>query len=122
MFKKIKEIPEQIKRILVIFILFLIVFIFVRSQLIPEDFGKLGHYRASAIDEIISQQLKYAGQNLCSECHDDVVADKQMGYHKNLSCEICHGPAFAHADDPTEFLPLIPQKSILPHDQLVSLK
>ena len=108
MIKKWNEIPEQIKRILFFFILFLIGFIFVRSQLIPPDFGEIGHYRSSVIDEIISQQPKYAGQILCSDCHDDIVEDKKNGNHKYLSCEVCHGPSFDHADDPSEFTPKIP--------------
>ncbi len=110
MIKKWKEIPEQVKRILFIFIIFIVVFLFVRSLLIPPDFGKIGHYRFSAINEIVSQKAKYAGQTVCNECHDDIFDQKQHSNHKNLSCEVCHGPSLVHTEDPGEFSPNLPRK------------
>lgn len=105
-----KKIPEQVKRLAVILILIVPLFILARNELIPEDFGKLGHYRASAINEIIDKEIKYAGQNICYECHDDVFEIKQAGFHKDLSCEICHGPAAAHSENPDEFIPTAPRE------------
>ncbi len=95
-----KKIPEQVTRLSILLIIFIVVFLIVRSKLVPPDFGEYGHYRASAIDEIISQKIKYAGQNICYDCHDDVVETKSLGYHKNVACEVCHGPAAIHTDDP----------------------
>ena len=110
MFDKLKQIPEQIIRLVIILIIIIAVFIYVRATFVPEDFGELGHYRTSAIDEIIEQQIKYAGQEICIDCHDDVTDEKTLGNHQNVSCEVCHGPAAEHADAPDEFVPSAPRK------------
>ena len=93
------NIPEQIKRLSVIVIILLALFFVSRVLLIPEDFGEYGHYRSSAVIANISQDIQYAGHQICFDCHDDVVDVKQAGYHKNVSCEVCHGPAAAHTED-----------------------
>jgi len=85
----------------IIGILIIIVgFIAMRHFLVPSDFGKYGHYRASAIDEVKSQEIKYIGHKACVECHDDIVELKKRPYHKNVTCEVCHGPASEHINDP----------------------
>lgn len=104
-----KKIPEQVKRLSVLLLILIITFIFVQSTLVPTDFGEYGHYRGSALNEIASQELKYAGQLACNECHDDVMETKNFGYHKNISCEVCHGPAANHIEDPDLFQPDAPR-------------
>lgn len=101
------KIPEQVKRLSVLLVILVIVFIVVRSTLIPNDFGKIGHYRASAVQNIANNELHYTGQEVCVDCHDDIVAIKTKGYHKNLSCEVCHGPSIKHTESPDEFKPQI---------------
>jgi hypothetical protein len=95
-----KELPEQIKRLSIVIIVVGIMFILVRPLFVPEDFGTYGHFRASAVDEIVSQEVNYAGQEVCFDCHDDVMETKYDGYHKNVACEVCHGPAAGHTEDP----------------------
>jgi len=90
--------PEQIKRLSVVFVLVVATFLFVRPFLIPSDFGKFGHFRASAVDEIAAQEIHFAGHVVCLDCHDDIMEVKQSGFHKNVSCEVCHGPAYAHSE------------------------
>lgn len=93
-------IPEQVRRLSILVIALTVVFILTRNWLVPADFGKYGHYRASAIEDIISQEMEYAGQEVCFECHDDMIEEKRSGYHKDVSCEVCHGPAAKHAEEP----------------------
>jgi hypothetical protein len=71
-----------------------------RSRFVPESFGEIGHYRADAVDVIAAQETRFAGWQLCLECHDEVAEVKSNSYHRTLSCEVCHGPASDHADDP----------------------
>ena len=103
-----KKIPEQIKRLVIITVILLFILVVVRSVLIPSDFGIYGHYRALAVDEIVTQKIHYAGQKACLECHDDIGEIKTAGYHKNLSCEVCHGAAVMHTEDP-EIIPQAPR-------------
>ncbi len=102
--------PKQIIRLLIVFVVIVGGFLIVRYFLVPESFGELGHYRKAAIDEIIEQEIQYAGQDVCVECHDDIGLEKSAGYHRDLSCEVCHGPAADHTNAPDEFTPLTPNK------------
>lgn len=94
-----RSLPEQIKRLTVIMIILVFVFLYSRTLLIPDDFGEYGHYRTSAVIANSSKEIKYAGHQICYDCHDDILEIKQTGYHKNVSCEVCHGPAAAHTED-----------------------
>ena len=97
-----KALPEQVRRLSVLLILLIAAFLIVRSLLVPADFGKYGHFRATAVDEIISQDMHYSGSEACGECHEDIKENKTKGYHRNISCEVCHGPGYAHTQDPSE--------------------
>lgn len=105
MMKKTKHtwdrLPEQFKRLSIPVALLIVSFILTRHLLIPSDFGKFGHYRASAVDEIIAQDIKYIGHTACEDCHDDVMEAIGHSYHRNVMCEVCHGPAAAHIEDPS---------------------
>lgn len=81
-----------------------------RAYFIPDTFGQLGHYRAAAIPAIAGQPVRYAGWQVCAGCHDDQTAAKNKSFHRSLSCEVCHGPAAAHADDPENVKPVVPRK------------
>jgi len=93
------KMPEQITRLIIISVILLAALILVRNILVPGDFGEYGHFRTSAVSEIVSQKIKYAGQEVCTECHDDLTELKYTGFHRNVSCEVCHGPAAAHTED-----------------------
>ena len=64
-------IPDQIKRLLVVVLILAAVFLVIRQYLIPKGFGEYGHYRPAAIDSVLAQDIKYAGHQVCIECHDD---------------------------------------------------
>jgi hypothetical protein len=103
------QIPEQLRRLSVLIVVLVILFIIFQSLLVPSDFGKYGHFRASAVDEIVSQEIRYAGQEACSDCHSEFADHKNTGYHKDLSCEVCHGPAAAHIEEPGSIELLAPR-------------
>ncbi len=102
-FRRLRErwqrFPEQVKRLTVLLAVVVFALVTARTMLVPADFGKYGHYRASAVDEIVAQPIQYAGHEICTECHDDVAETKAAGFHKNVGCEVCHGPAAAHTED-----------------------
>ena len=95
-----KSVPEQVRRLSILLIVLAVVFVIVTSILVPSDFGEYGHYRGSAIGEIVSQEMQYAGQEVCFDCHEDMVDLKKTGYHRDVACEVCHGPAAKHAEEP----------------------
>jgi hypothetical protein len=50
--------------------------------------------------EIAALPAHYAGKAVCVDCHDTETTQLALDKHAGLSCEICHGPGLAHADDP----------------------
>ncbi|MFQ5869027.1 MAG: hypothetical protein ACE5JC_03900 [Candidatus Zixiibacteriota bacterium] len=81
-----------------------------RILFVPHSFGKYGHYRADVVEEIISQEISYAGYQACVDCHDDVHELKAKSNHRGVSCEACHGPAAEHIEAPDEFTPRTPRE------------
>jgi hypothetical protein len=108
----LQKIPEQVKRLSVLFLVVVIVFIVATSLLTPKDFGLVGHYRAGAIQNNADKKIEYAGQEACADCHDDLWKTKNSSYHKNLSCEVCHGPSVNHVNEPDQFKPEKPRDRI----------
>lgn len=82
-----------------------------RSFLVPATFGKLGHYRAAAVDDVKAMPVRYAGRSAadsCGACHEDETHRKAAGAHRGVWCETCHGPAGAHVENPGDVKPLKP--------------
>jgi hypothetical protein len=91
---------EHLLRLAAVFGIALLLFVVVRAQLVPEDFGKYGHYRPAAVDAVAARPIVHAGQAVCAECHTDTVELRTKGLHRLVSCESCHGPGAKHAVDP----------------------
>jgi hypothetical protein len=104
------KLPDQVVRLGVLGVVAIAATLYARHRFVPETFGELGHYRASAVGAVANSKIKYAGAALCAECHDDVATVKAASYHRALACEICHGPAARHADDPEAQKPAIPRE------------
>lgn len=79
----------------------------IRAQFVPDSFGEIGHYRADAIKVNEERPIRYAGSRQCVECHDHEGEVKSASYHRTLSCEVCHGPSFPHADGMEGALPVV---------------
>lgn len=103
------KIPQQVIPIFIILLIVIGAFITARTLLVPESFGKEGHFRYDAIGEIMELEHVYAGEDACYDCHDDIVDTKAESHHKGLTCEVCHGPAIQHVDAPDEFTPDAPR-------------
>ncbi|MEK7721592.1 MAG: cytochrome c3 family protein [Elusimicrobiota bacterium] len=91
---------QHLLRVAVIFIAAFIGFMGIRKLLVPESFGKLGHYRADAVGEFAALTRHYAGEPACKRCHAQQVSDKAKSGHRSVSCESCHGALLSHADNP----------------------
>ncbi len=60
-------IPEQVKRLSALLVIIVIVFVIVTSLLIPKDFGKIGHYRASAVQYNANKEMHCLKYCPCGE-------------------------------------------------------
>jgi len=88
-----------------VFVAGILVFLVIRTQLVPKSFGQYGHYRGDALTEARSQPISYAGHETCEACHPDVLDVKSKGKHARVNCETCHGPLAKHADNPVDVKP-----------------
>ena len=79
-----RRIPEQIRRLFIPFFIIIIGYLFTRWVLVPPDFGLLGHYRASSITTNMQKEIRYAGAEACTECHDQIVATKNKDTTRGL--------------------------------------
>lgn len=102
--------PDQVVRLGALAVVAIGGLLYVRHRFVPATFGELGHYRAAAVEAVSQRKIQYAGAAQCAECHDDVAARKAASYHRTLSCEICHGPAARHAEDPEAQKPIVPRE------------
>lgn len=103
-----RRIPNQVLQLAVVFAIFAVVVLLARQRFVPESFGEIGHYRADAVGLNASRPLHYAGWQVCADCHDEQVEMKNRSFHRSLSCEVCHGAAWAHANDETDETPPLP--------------
>ena len=90
----------------------MVVFLALRQVVIPKDFGKYGHYRPGALDQIRQRPVTYAGQDQCLTCHEDQGKARAEGKHAHVACEACHGPQAKHAEDPA-IVPKLPDAATL---------
>ena len=105
--KRFKDV-EHLLRLAALFAAGVLVFSVARAELVPKTFGDLGHYRASAIDDVRAKPLVHAGQAACAECHGDIVELRAKARHKGIACESCHGPLATHADGTNTVKPARP--------------
>jgi hypothetical protein len=95
--------------LVIIFAIAIASLVVARRVMVPESFGKYGHYRADAVDDVMNLGIVYAGFEVCADCHDEIVETKEQSRHSGVSCEVCHGPAADHAEAPDEFIPDAPR-------------
>ncbi len=107
---RIWRIPDQVIRLAVVLVAAVVVLVVVRGRFVPPSFGETGHYRADAVEVATAQPLRYAGWQVCIDCHDHEGELKGRSFHRAVSCEVCHGPAAAHAEDFEAQTPLIPRQ------------
>ena len=91
---------EHLVRLALLFAGGVLVFAIVRAMMMPEDFGRYGHYRAGSIDEARARPISYGGRSRCTECHEDSTTAIASARHKTIACEACHGPLARHSEDP----------------------
>lgn len=92
--------PEQIKRLAVVFVALIAIFLIIRAILMPDTFGQYGHYRGQALIDNRDHVPKYLGENACLDCHEEYFELKSSDLHAKISCESCHGPGWKHVEEP----------------------
>ncbi|MCP4169185.1 MAG: hypothetical protein GY758_00250, partial [Fuerstiella sp.] len=65
--------------------------LYVRSQVMPTDFGKRGPYRAAALTEEAAHPSVLQSDANCLKCHADVEEERAESPHKTVGCVHWHG-------------------------------
>jgi hypothetical protein len=107
---RIWRLRDQVVRLAIVFVIAAVGLLVARSRFVPPSFGETGHYRADAVPVVAAKPIRYAGWQVCVECHDSEGDLKNRSFHRTVSCEVCHGPAAAHAEDPEAQTPRIPRE------------
>jgi hypothetical protein len=98
--RRLFKMPPQITRLVLLTIGIVAVYSIARYFLTPPSFGQYGWYRGNALEEMAAPLPVFAGKRACQECHAEEVATLSRFEHGNLTCEVCHGIARAHAGNP----------------------
>ncbi len=94
------KMPPQVFRLILLAAGIVVSYSTARYFLTPASFGQYGWFRGEALAEAGAHAAVFAGRQACDECHSDEFKKLAGHGHKSLSCEACHGPAQAHADNP----------------------
>lgn len=84
----------------------------VRRELVPDDFGRKGPYRASALADVAARPSLFQADATCHACHEEVQHERAGKAHEAVRCSHCHGYGVEHvatakraAADPSVSLP-----------------
>ncbi len=77
-----------------LFVIAFLLFWVIRGYVVPKSFGRYGHYRAAALDDLAAHPAKFAGHQTCETCHSDVAGTHAKGAHAHVNCEACHGALY----------------------------
>jgi len=102
---------QHLLHVAAVFTVAIAAFLAIRHIVVPASFGRLGHYRADAVDEIKALPVLYAGERSCAPCHQEQTKDKSAGPHRTMACESCHGPALTHEAKPKAVHPFRPKEA-----------
>lgn len=94
------EHARHVFRVVLVLLLAIVVIVVGRTVLIPKSYGMYGPYRFDNVAEQASVRPPlHGGADSCTECHAPRAKAHQIGVHKPVSCEICHGPLGRHVKD-----------------------
>ena len=103
----LKRFPDALVRLGAVFAVLIAVVLLVRSVL-PPSVTDTRYQQQATVEREAARSIRYAGSGICADCHDEANV-KRTSFHRNLSCETCHGPAREHADNPSEVKPSLPR-------------
>ena len=87
---------SYVARMLVLLVIVGVVGFAAQRILRPSDYGELGRYRAGGLDDILAQEPRHQGREVCGECHEDILTLHQKDIHFRVNCEDCHAPGKMH--------------------------
>ncbi len=94
------EHARHVVRVVLLVMVVLAVAFLARGFLVPRSYGMYGPYRYDNVREQMNvRRPAHAGPAACEQCHPDEATARKAGVHRNVSCEVCHGPFAAHVKE-----------------------
>jgi len=75
---------------------------FVRSQMIPADYGQDGPFRHAALAQIAAHPSVLQSDTTCLKCHTNVEEERSESPHAAVRCLHCHGNGKQHIAEATK--------------------
>ncbi len=91
------EHTKHIWRVTLLLLVVLFCTVVLRHFLIPESFGREGHYRYASLTEFMAQPPVHGSRTSCAACHESEQAARDESPHATVSCAGCHAPVSRHA-------------------------
>jgi len=91
------EHTKHIWRAALLLLALLLSAVVVRHFMIPESFGREGHYRYSSLTEFMAQPIVHGSRTSCADCHEEEQDAQDDGPHAPVACAGCHAPVSRHA-------------------------
>ena len=91
------EHTKHIWRAALLLLVVLFCAVIVRHFLIPESFGREGHYRYASLTEFMAKPVVHGSRTSCAECHQKQQEAQGEGPHAPVACAGCHAPVSRHA-------------------------
>lgn len=104
-----RKLPDPVARLLVLLAIIVGAIVYVYHFIVPQTYKDPNFQVASVIERETSREPKYAGASACVPCHEKEHNVKEAGYHRQVSCETCHGAARTHTEDPAGVRPPAPR-------------
>jgi predicted CXXCH cytochrome family protein len=106
--------PAHIVRLLLLLGAILLLAVIARNYALDSSYYQFGNYRGDAVVELAAGAPQFRGAAYCQECHAERHAEWTASVHRNVKCEVCHGPAREHPADgplltPTDTIKLCTQ-------------
>ena len=88
--------PAHIVRLLLLLAAFAVLAVTARNYVLDPSYYRFGAYRADAVIEIAAGAPQFRGAAYCQACHAERHSEWTASAHRNVTCEVCHGPAREH--------------------------
>jgi hypothetical protein len=80
----------------ILFVFIAVIYLIMRSSMVPPSFGTHGYYRYESVREQMDRHLVHGRHTSCKDCHAPISEKKAVGKHSLVSCEACHAPLRVH--------------------------
>jgi hypothetical protein len=105
----LNKLPEQAVKVVTVIIGLVLILLVVWQFILPPELKDHDLQIIATVEREAAKEIRYAGAQICGQCHEKESEIKKNGYHRDLSCESCHGAAQKHVENPTDVKPTSPK-------------